>query len=1095
MSENYNSEVNAIIEKKDIPTYFPDEPVKLPIFHEKRAYQGASGRVYPIPVRDGFTDERADYSWKVGIIENEYLRVEVLPEIGGKIKRAYDKKRGYDFVYHNSIIKPAGIGLAGAWISGGIEFNWPQHHRPTTFMPQESAIEHLPDGSKTIWTGETEPLYKMKGMAGVTLEPGRSYVKVKGRIYNGTPFTQPFMWWANLAAPATESYRIIFPQDVEFVVDHDRKAVMSWPIAKGVYGKGRVYDFGEGTDLSRNIEIKPQASFMVPMGQSNYDFISGYDEQKQMGIVSVSDHNVAPAKKLFTWGVSEHSDMWRMNLTDDDGPYIEIMTGAFTDNQPDFSWIQPYETKEFEQFWYPIAGIGMVKNATVDAALNTEERDGKLYIGVLSTGVYKNCSVEVTSKGNVIFSDKVSLTPNTPYESNAEIDERFDMLDFYVSVKDENDKTLVDFKPCKRGEKVRPEPRQPAKKPEDIATNEELYLNGIHLIQYRHHSFAPEDYFLEALKRDPGDSRCNLEMGKILLSRGQFREALFFFEKAVERLKLRNETPYDAEVYYQRGLTLRYLGEPERAYDSIYKSVWQNSNRTAGYFLLAEIDAARGEYDKALAELDLSLETGTKNNKAKALKAAVLRHSGKKSDAKQLMEESAKQDVLDLSCRMELFLLDPDNTDLAMELTGIINDKPDYIIDLAIGYINAGFFEDAVETLSFTAENPLTLYYTGYCYEKLDNPEKAIDSYLKADAADSSYCFPSRLEDIAVLKGAVKLYPSGSMAPYYLGCLFYDKTRYDDAILCFEHSKICDDSFSHIWRNLAVAYYDKKKSFFDAKMHMEKALMLDRDPRMFYEYQMLLKNIGESIERRLELYGTYAECSEIRDDSFIEKITLIGMQGRYDEAISMAKQHKFHVYEGGEGKISRLHSWLHILKGNMHFKAGEIENALEYYLNALEIPKNYSEARNPLNEESHIFFHIGMAKERGDDYAEATSAYYTAASDKGYVTELSIWRAFALMKIGKGYEAQKVLNRMIDEGKKLIRDKDDYPYFVTGPAPQPFENDIAKKNMVNGLVLQAYGYLGLGEYEKASFSANELEKLDNTNMSLYIYRQIEKDVR
>ena len=1095
MSENNISEVSAIIEKRDIPTYIPKEPVKLPIFHEKRAYQGASGRIYPIPMRDSFSDVRIDYPWKVGIVENEYIRVEVLPEIGGKIKRAYDKKRGYDFIYHNSIVKPAGIGLAGAWISGGIEFNWPQHHRPTTFMPQEAAIESLPDGSKTIWVGETEPLYKMKGMAGVTLEPGRSYVKVKARIYNGTPFAQPFMWWANLAAPATESYRIVFPRDVEYVVDHDRKAVMSWPIATGIYGSGRAYDFKEGTDLSYNSKIKPQASFMVPKGQSNYDFISGYDEQKQMGVVSVSDHNIAPAKKLFTWGVSEHSDMWRMNLTDDDGPYIEIMTGAFTDNQPDFSWIGPYETKEFEQLWYPIAGIGLVKNATADAALNVEIRDGKLYIAIVPTGTFSGCSVEVFSNGESVYSDKTGLSPDLPYERYIEIKDGYESQKIYTAVKDDTGRVLVDFVDHQRGKKTRPEPRRPAKKPKDIPTVDELYINGMHLIQYRHHTFSPEDYFLEGLRRDPGDSRCNLEMGKILLSRGQFREALLFLDKAIERLTQRNETPYDAEVYYQRGLALRYLEEWDAAYDSIYMSVWQHALRPAGYFVLAEIDALRKAYDRALAEVELSLESGTKNSKAKALKSAILRHTGKKEQAKELMTKLAGQDLLDMSCRMELYLIDPDDKDAAIELAAAINDKPDYAVDLAIGYMNAGFYEDAIQALDFTAENPLTFYYSGRCYEKLGDEDRAIDSYLKADAADSSYCFPSRLEDIAVLKGAVKLYASGSMAPYYLGCLFYDKTRYEDAIMCFEHSKLCDDSFSHTWRNLAIAYFDKKKSFFDARMHMEKALMLDNDPRIFYEYQMLLKNIGETAERRLELYSLYPECADARDDSFIEKMTLIGMQGNYTQAIELAKNRQFHVYEGGEGKLSKLHSWLYILEGNKYFKTGETAKALECYEQALEIPINYSEARNGLNEESHIFFHIGMAKERADDFSQATAAYYSAAADKGYVTELSIWRAFALMKIGKGNEAQKVLNLMVKEGEDLINHKEDHPYFIAGPAPLPFENDISKKNLISGLILKAYGYLGLGRYDLAKRAADELAKTDPANLSLYIFRQIEKDVR
>ena len=1095
MSGENRLDVKAVIEQRNIPTYLPKDPIKLPIFFEKRQYQGASGRIYPIPVQDSFSNEKTEQPFKVGILENEYIYVEILPEIGGKIKRAYDKKRGYDFMYHNSVIKPAGIGIAGAWISGGVEFNWPQHHRPTTFMPVEAFIEASADGEKTIWVGELEPMYKMKGMAGITVSPGRSCVKAKCRIYNGTPFAQPFMWWANLAAPATESYRIVFPPDVEYVVDHDRKAVMSWPVASGVYGTGKAFDFGESTDLSRNSAITPQGSFMVPMGHSKYDFISGYDEALGCGIVSVSDHNIAPAKKLFTWGIGEHSSMWRMNLTDDDGPYIEIMTGAYTDNQPDFSWIQPYETKEFEQYWYPISNIGLVKNATVDAALNVEEREGGLFLGVAASGVFEGALLELYSKGELLFNDRADLAPDTPYTRLIETVGPYDKDSLEAVVRDKAGSTLVSYRKNKRGAKKRPSARLPAKKPRDIESLEELYINGLHLIQYRHATFVPEHYFAEALRRDPGDSRCNLEMGKLMVSRGMFREALVYFDRAVERLTLRNETPCDAEVYYQRGLALRYLGETDAAYDSIYKSVWQYAFRSAGYFILAEIDACRGDFERALYEARLSLETNAKNNKAKALISAILRRTGRQEEAVRLMKELAREDPLDLNCRSELYLADPEDKDASVALAEAINDKPDYCIDLAIGYMAAGFCDDAIETLSFTAQNPLTLYYLGFCFGQAGDAKQAEAYYLKADAADHSYCFPSRLEDIAVLKDAVRKMPNGAMAPYYLGCLFYDKQRYDDAILCFEHSKLCDESFSHVWRNLAIAYFDKKKSLFDAKMHMEKALSLDSDPRIFYEYQQLLKNMGETPERRLSIYSQYPESGDARDDSYIEKMTLTGMQGDYRQAIELAANRQFHVYEGGEGKLSRLHNWLHILEGNRLYKAGDVKEALEYYNRALIIPLNYSEARYILNEESHVFFHIGMARESEGDFNEATAAYYTAAADKGYVSELSIWRAFALMKIGRGGDAQKVLRQMVEEGEALIKNKDSHPYFGGGPAPQPFENDIAKKNTASGLILKAYGYLGLGQYKESRQAAGALEKIDPYNFSLYVLNQISDDVR
>ena len=232
-------------EKQSIPTYVPRKPIELPMFFEHKPYQGASGRLYPLPFSDSISDEKKDVEYDIFTLENEYIKTQVAPELGGKILRGYDKKRDYDFIYYNEVVKPALVGLAGPWISGGIEFNFPQHHRPTTFMQLEVFAEEGADGSKTVWVGEVEPFNRMKGMAGITVDPGRSYIKAKIKVYNRTEQAQVFMWWANLAVPVNETYKTIFPPDVEWVNDHDRRCIMSWPIAKGVYHTARPFDYGE----------------------------------------------------------------------------------------------------------------------------------------------------------------------------------------------------------------------------------------------------------------------------------------------------------------------------------------------------------------------------------------------------------------------------------------------------------------------------------------------------------------------------------------------------------------------------------------------------------------------------------------------------------------------------------------------------------------------------------------------------------------------------------------------------------------------------------------------------------------------------------
>ncbi|WNH08206.1 DUF5107 domain-containing protein [Thalassobellus suaedae] len=115
--------VKAWKEHVVIPTYEVGIPEKYPVFLDKRVYQASSGAVYPHPVIEKINDEKIDKEWEVVFIENDYIKIMVIPALGGRIQMAYDKIRERHFVYYNHVIKPALVGLTGPWISGGIEFN------------------------------------------------------------------------------------------------------------------------------------------------------------------------------------------------------------------------------------------------------------------------------------------------------------------------------------------------------------------------------------------------------------------------------------------------------------------------------------------------------------------------------------------------------------------------------------------------------------------------------------------------------------------------------------------------------------------------------------------------------------------------------------------------------------------------------------------------------------------------------------------------------------------------------------------------------------------------------------------------------------
>ena len=301
----FGSEVRMWEEDLVLPTYEVGPPEPNPMFYFGRASQGAEGRVYPYPLYDNLTGTKVDKSYRLVYLENEYLRVGVMPEIGGRIFEGLDKTNGYHFFYRQHVIKPALIGLIGAWISGGVEWNIPHHHRATTFLPVQYRLESNEDGSKTVWVGELEIRHRMRWAVGYTLHPGRSYLEVSVRILNRTPVVNTMLCFANVAVHTNENYQVIFPPSTQFVTHHHKREFTTWPIATTRYGG---WDFSEGVDVSW-LKNHVAANSMFAWNYTD-DFVAGYDHGKRAGTLSVSNHHVVPGKKLWTWGTGPRGRMW-----------------------------------------------------------------------------------------------------------------------------------------------------------------------------------------------------------------------------------------------------------------------------------------------------------------------------------------------------------------------------------------------------------------------------------------------------------------------------------------------------------------------------------------------------------------------------------------------------------------------------------------------------------------------------------------------------------------------------------------------------------------------------------------------------------------
>lgn len=1088
--------VKAWDEVVHIPTYPAPAADKNPMFLEKRVYQGSSGKVYPNAFTDRVSDEKRDQPYRAVFLENDFVQVMILPEIGGRIHRGLDKTNNYDFFYHQHVVKPALVGLLGPWISGGVEFNWPQHHRPSTFMAVDHRIEQHPDGSATVWLSEHEPMDRMKGMAGIRLYPDRSLVEVCAQLYNRTPFVHTFLWWANVGVHVHNQYEAFFPPDVTYVADHAKRAMSEFPVARGFYYG---VDYTPGVDIRWYKNIPVPTSYMAM--DSKFDFAGGYDHERQAGVIHVADHHISPGKKLWTWGNHEFGYAWDRELTDSDGPYDELMAGVYTDNQPDFSFLHPYETRTFRQAWYPIQGIGPANNANRDVAVSLEVDGNRARMGV--------CVSRANLEGVIVLSDgvklflerKATLSPGKPFMESVELPSGVAETDLLLVVRDGH-RELIRYK-RERYEKKVPAPATEPKLPHEIASSDELYVVGLHLEQYRHATRKPEPYWEEAVRRDGGDARCNNALGMLRLRRGDFAGAEQYFRRAIARLTERNPNPYDGEPLYNLGLTLKFMGRFQDAYAAFVKSTWNYAWQSAAQYGLAQIHCIWREYDAALDQLDRSLETNLRHSNGRNLKSAVLRRLNRFEDAERTAAETAAMDPLDFWSRNEILLTRLARGQLEAakqardELADLTRGAVQTYLDVAYDYAAAGFVEDASDVLerivAAGSNHPLALYSLGAFAQHLGNHDGANAVFRRAAAASPDYCFPARLEEMLVLKAAVKANPADARAHYYLGNLLYDKQRYDEAIEHWERSCELDASFSIPFRNLGIAYYNIRHDADRAHDAYEKAFTANSsDARLLYEVDQLQKRMNASAADRLNRLQQYPQLVAHRDDLTVELVTLYNHTGQPEKALDVLLARRFHPWEGGEGLVSAQYVWAHIMLGNAAMATGNFNQALQHFEAAKHYPHNLGEGKHLLTPENHLHYLAGVARKGLGDNEGARREFEQATQVQPVFSSMTYYRALAYRELGNEKKCQELMDDLASAADEKLNLEVKIDYFATSlPNFLLFDDDLQKRNRIECLYLKGLAERGLGLRDEAERSMREVQALDVSHLAAeYELRQL-----
>ena len=1056
--------VKAIVSKIIIPTYPEPAAEELPMFAENRVHQRTSGRPYPNKVvLQVDRTHKEDKEYTLVTLENEYVKIEILPEIGGRIYSALDKTTGYDYFYKQHVIKPALIGVLGSWISGGVEFNWPFHHRASGFMPCDFKVEELDDGSAVCHLSEHDPIDRMKGMVSIILRPGETSFETRMRLYNRTPVEKSFLWWENAAVPVNEDYQIFFPQDVSYVNFHYLKSRTTYPIAgNGVFNG---IPMETDRDISWHKNTKQATSYFACA--SDYDFFGGYDHGKECGVVHIGDHHISPGKKMFTWAYCQLSKSWENALTDTDGEYAELMAGSYSDNQPNFAWLAAYETKEFSQHWYPITKIGSPTFANLNCAFNIDRENNSFKLQ--STKVYKNATVKISDGSNVCFEADCDLTPDNILEVEVA------GLPGFVTVTVEADgKTVAEYTEKNFNKLKMPEVITDMPLAAGMNSADELYLAGVHVDQYRDPAVLPDSYWKEALNRNINHIPSLIAMAKYELNRYCLKSAESYAKRAIEALTLFNERTQSGEAYYTMGRILEAKGKTGKAYDFYYKAYWAADCVAKAMTRIAVIDIKRKDYKEAVRHAENALDYGRNNNLALACLVIAKRELNENADA--IIESQLKKDSLD---HMMKFICGKDDLYTAMD-----SDAVQTCLDIAVDLAAMGRYEDVVKLLSGLEEKRSDcrrkmLYFALGYFKKLIG-QTGEEDYNKAKFAQIGPCYPVRFEEIIILEDVIE--NTGDFdAKMMLGCLLYNKLQYAEAASLWEN---CGENYI-AKRNLAVAYFSHLGRAEEALLLMKEVLDSRAwDEELLYEAVVLMNKMGIDPAEKINLITNHKVS---RDDVLTELAKAYNQAFQPDKAIDTLMSHVFVPCEGGEHAIADQYMFAYLVKGKSELESENVESAIELFKKGQVLPQSLGAGIWNHCKLIPLKYHEAVCLEILGKKAEADKIFSYIANvaieyfSNMHLKELPYWQAKSFIHLGEPTKAQHIITKYLREWSGIQNAKDN-GYFGTTPFFIPFIDEPTKLRKAQYLYLMSLCSDFAGDCDTANRYIKESVELNNENL-------------
>lgn len=881
-----------------LPTYeegLPDVNPRFDLF-ARRPFL-----IYPYTARTNLTDRRADRTWRTLELENEYLKLVVLPDLGGRIYSCVDKATGAEMFYANPSIKFADVAYRGAWVALGVEFNFPVSHNWATVSPVDFGTVRHEDGSASVWVGTIDRPYGMQWRVELRLRPGRSLLEQTTTLYNRSDVRHRFYWWTTASVRADGDSHILYP--MEFSASHHFADVDTWPVDS------------TGVDLSypRNHLAGFVSRFVHG---SREPFMGVYHPATDSGMVHVALHHDMPGKKIWSWGWDDEGKDWRRALSDDQSAYLEVQAGLFR-NQETYAFLEPHQLLRFRETYQPVRKIGGYSRASDEGVVHVRRGEGEaLRVGLNVTRAVRGGRIVVREGTATVGEEALTLEPSGAF------DRTFVGLTaagpYTVEVQDGSGRVLLAHTEggydvvTKADVKAGLQPAHVFPPPDKRSEGDWVELG-------RHQELNGKlleacDIYAAALAAFPDSPELQRAAGRLFVGLKRYAEGVVPLSKAVARRS------NDAEALYYLGLAHAALGETQKARfawdQAATLPAWRapsllqlgrlasregsglESAHSSGACVEAEHAASecrnsRPDPRQGLRLVRQALAAAPEMIRAGGMEVALLRRTGQAGEARARLRHWQSVDPPSSFLRHEAVLLGAADEALWAHLAG----DPERVLELAVDYMALGLWDDAhallarhYPTTGVVAEPgtvlpqnyPLVAYYRGYCAEKAGRSGR--EDFAVASRQSTRFVFPNRPESLVVLRRAVETSPQDATAHFLLGSLLLSGGQSDAALGEWEKARALDSRLPVLHRNIGFTLLYARGAAEDALRVFQEGVGADpTNVELYQGADQALSLLGRGPEERIASLRRYPDSP--LPSTLVFKLALaLAEAGRFAEA-------------------------------------------------------------------------------------------------------------------------------------------------------------------------------------------------------------------